>query len=183
MLLTSPIVLAFLNMLPKAFTNLIIYLFYCFYLIYLIWAIIYCVLLTYFIVFNRCKQSIYIVICKYDLEKPFFIVNKSENNNKLVVWLNQVLFLILPTTEQAFQNYLTTIKQLNTSNKPDVAYTFSQLNFFLSLPIYNIGNIVFCFIALSTTIAYVFRNLNTILRIKARHYLKCLKCGYSQNSE
>ena len=170
-------------MLLKAFTNLIIYLFYCFYLIYLIWAIIYCVFLTYFIVFNRCKQSIYIVICKYDLEKPFSIVNKSENNNKLVVWLNQALFLILPTTEQAFQNYLTTIKQLNTSNQTDVAYTFSQLNFFLSPPIYNLGNIVFYFIALSTTIAYVFRNLNTILRIKARHYLKCLKCGYSQNSE
>ena len=74
MLLTSPNVVGFLNMPPKVFTNLFIYLFF-------FWAITYCVLLTHFIVFNRCKKSIYVVICKYDLEKPFSIMNKSENNN------------------------------------------------------------------------------------------------------
>ena len=28
------------------------------------------------------KKSIYIVICKYDLGKPFSVVNKSENKEK-----------------------------------------------------------------------------------------------------
>ena len=30
---------------------------------------------------REISKSIYIVICKYDLVKPFSIVDKSENNN------------------------------------------------------------------------------------------------------
>ena len=30
---------------------------------------------------REIPKSIYIGICKYDLDKPFSIVNKSENNN------------------------------------------------------------------------------------------------------
>ena len=78
MLLTSPNALGFLNTPPKVFTNYPFIYFIIFNLLFF-WAVTYCVLLTHFIVFNKCKLSICAVTCKYDLEKHFSIVNKSEN--------------------------------------------------------------------------------------------------------
>lgn len=57
-----------------------IYLFYSFYFIllflfnfFVFWLLhTYSILLTHFIVVNRRKGSIYVVICKHDLEKTFF---------------------------------------------------------------------------------------------------------------
>ena len=79
----------FLNVSVKVFTYLFIYLFYSFYFIllflfnfFVFWLLhTYSILVTHFIVFNRRKSSIYVVICKHDLEKTLVKVKIINNNN------------------------------------------------------------------------------------------------------
>ena len=65
-------------MLPKAFTNLIIY-----FIVFVYLFLGYYILCTLDLSFLTGVNSLsFIAICKYDLENPFSVVNKSGNNSK-----------------------------------------------------------------------------------------------------